>query len=133
MSQVCDKLKPLAPLFLRFGLGIIFFYHGVTQVFGEGANLGLSWSHSGLPTIIQVLVAWGELLGGTAFLLGILTEIASCGIIVIMLGAIITVHAKNGFNMMNRGFEYNFALIIMALTLIALGPGNLRIGGKGRK
>ncbi|OGX38154.1 MAG: hypothetical protein A3C36_06505 [Omnitrophica WOR_2 bacterium RIFCSPHIGHO2_02_FULL_52_10] len=133
MSQAFEKFKPLAPLFLRFGLGMIFLYHGVTKIFAEGTSLGFSWSRSGLPTVIQALVAWGEFLGGIACLTGFMTEIASCGIIVIMLGAILTVHGKNGFNMMNRGFEYNFALIIMALTLIALGPGNIRIGGKGKK
>ena len=133
MNKYCETLKPLAPLILRFGLGIIFLYHGYTKIFMEGSNFGFSWSHSGLPAVIQALVSWGEFLGSIAILLGFMTEIASCGIIIIMLGAIFTVHAKNGFNMMNRGFEYNFALIVMALTLIAIGPGHLRIGGKGKK
>ena len=43
----------------------------------------------------------------------------------------ITIHAKNGFGMQNGGFEYNFALIAMALALIATGPGPLSIGCYG--
>jgi putative oxidoreductase len=81
-----------------------------------------------MPVIIQILVAWGEFSCGAAILLGFLTEIAAAGIIIIMIGAIVLVHAKNGFGMMNGGFEYNFALIMMCLTLIGTGPGPFTIG-----
>ena len=129
MKECCEKLKECAPLFLRIGLGIIFLYHGFGKVFGEGTALGSAWNTPEMPNIIQILVAWGELLGGAAILLGFLTELASLGIIVIMLGAIFLVHGKNGFGMMNGGFEYNFAIIMMCLTLIGIGPGSCRIGG----
>src|SRR3989338_1395898 len=130
MNECCEKLKPFAPLFLRLGLGAIFLYHGYGKVFGEGANLGSSWNPSGMSTLVQILVAWGVFLGGSGILLGFLTEIAASGIIVIMAGAIILVHGKNGFGMHNGGFEYNFALITMALALIATGPGQFKIGCK---
>ena len=133
MNQCCEKLKPFAPLFLRIGLGIIFLYHGLSKVFGEGANFGSSWNPHGMPAIMQTLVAWGELLAGGGILLGFLTEIACLGIIIIMLGAIFMVHGKNGFNMMNGGFEYNYALIMMALALKAMGPGPFSIGCKSKK
>lgn len=133
MKKCCEKLKVCAPLFLRIGLGIIFLYHGFGKVFGEGANFGSSWNPAGMSTIIQILVAWGEFLCGAAILLGFLTEIASLGIIIIMTGAIILVTGKSGFNMMNGGFEYNFALIMMSLTLIATGPGTFHIGCKCKK
>jgi putative oxidoreductase len=81
-----------------------------------------------MSAILQILVSWGEFLGGAAILLGFLTELASLGIIIIMTGAIITIHGKNGFGMMNHGFEYNYALIAMALALIASGPGPFSIG-----
>lgn len=128
MNECREKLKPWAPLFLRIGLGVIFLYHGIGKVFGEGTGLGSSWNPSGMPAVAQVMVSWGEFLCGAAVLLGFLTEIASLGIIIIMLGAIILVHGKNGFNMMNHGFEYNYALIMMALALIAAGPGPCRLG-----
>jgi len=128
MKECCEKLKPLAPLFLRLGLGVIFLYHGYGKVFGEGANFGSSWNPHGMATIIQILVAWGELLCGGAILLGFMTEVAALGIIIIMIGAIVMVHGKNGFNIMNHGFEYNYALITMCLTLIGTGPGSCKIG-----
>lgn len=130
MNKCCEKLKECAPLFLRVGLGVIFIYHGYRKVFGEGTNFGSAWNPSGLPVIMQTLVAWGELLGGTAILLGFLTEFAALGIIVIMLGAISLVHGKNGFSLADGGFEYNFALIMMCLALIGTGPGQCTITGK---
>lgn len=129
MSECCEKLKPYASLFLRIGLGVIFIYHGYGKVFGAGAGLGTSWNPS-LPTVIQILVAWGELIGGLAILLGFLTGPACAGIVIIMLGAILTVHGKNGFSLMRHGFEYNFALIMMAIALMASGPGPLTLGCK---
>jgi putative oxidoreductase len=57
-----------------------------------------------------------------------MTEIAALGIIVIMVGAIVLFTGKNGFNMMNSGFEYNYALITMALALIGTGPGAFKFG-----
>ena len=126
-KECCEKLKPYAGVFLRLGLGIIFTYHGFGKVFGAGTSLGTAWNPN-LPVVVQALVSWGEFLGGLAILTGFLTELAALGIIIIMAGAIITVHGQNGFNMMNRGFEYNFALIMMCLALIATGPGPLSIG-----
>ncbi len=127
MNEGCEKLKPYASLFLRIGLGVIFIYHGFGKVFGAGTSLGTAWNPS-LPTVIQVLVAWGEFIGGLAILSGFLTGAASAGIIIIMLGAIFTVHGKNGFSLMKHGFEYNFALIMMGLALIASGAGPFTLG-----
>lgn len=126
-KKCCEKLRPYAPVFLRLGLGIIFLYHGFGKVFGATTSLGTAWNPN-LPVVLQTLVAWGEFLGGAAILVGFLTEIAALGIIIIMLGAIVTVHAKNGFGMGNGGFEYNFALIMMSLALIAGGSGPLSVG-----
>ena len=133
MYKCCEKLKPFGPLFLRLGLGVIFLYHGYHKVFGEGANWGSSWNTSGMSAMVQALVAWGELLSGGAILLGFLTEIGALVIIIIMAGAIILIHGKNGFGMMNHGFEYNYALIMMCLTLIAIGSGPYSLGGNCKK
>ena len=122
MNVACEKIKPYAGLFLRIGLGVIFTYHGYPKVFGPEAALGTAWN-PGMPVILQVMVSWGEFLGGLAFLLGFLTCWAALGIIIIMAGAIVTVHGKNGFGMGGGGFEYNFVLISMCLALMATGPG----------
>ena len=132
MNGCCEKLKACAPLFLRIGLGVIFAYHGYGKVFGDGAGFGFSWNPN-LPGIVQALVAWGEFLSGAAILFGFLVEAAACNIIIIMIGAIVLVHGKNGFSLMNHGFEYNFALIMMCLALIGTGAGPCSLGCKCEK
>jgi len=123
----CEKWKPYVGLLLRIGLGVVFFYHGYHKVFGAETHLGTSWNPHGMPAVVQVLVSWGELLAGLGFLTGVLTWGAALGIIALMVGAIVTVHGKNGFNLMNQGYEYNFVLILMCLALIITGPGKFSI------
>lgn len=126
MGKGCDKLGPYAGLFLRIALGVVFVYHGYGKVFGAG-GLGTVWNPE-MPTIVQALVAWGELICGAAILVGFETGLASIGIIIIMIGAIVLVHGKNGFGMMNGGFEYPFVLILMCLALMGTGPGKFSVG-----
>ena len=130
MKECCEKLKPYAGVFLRIGLGIIFVYHGYGKVFGQGAGLGSSWNPYGMPALVQILVSWGELVCGLAILVGFLSPLAALGIIIIMLGAIFLVHGKNGFSIMNQGYEYNFALIMMSLALMATGSGPISVDSK---
>ena len=77
-----------------------------------------------LQSSVQMLVAWGELAGGVALLLGLLTRFAALGLIVIQVGAIALVTGALGFSAGGAaGWEYNFALIGMCLTLVFLGSG----------
>jgi uncharacterized membrane protein YphA (DoxX/SURF4 family) len=72
----------------------------------------------------QYAVAWGELLGGIALLLGLLTRVAALGLIIIQVGAIATVTAGKGFSVnAGGGYEYNIALIAMCLALVIMGGG----------
>ena len=115
----------LASLALRVGLGTIFIYHGWGKVFAPEHRWGTKW-HDNLEPILQAAVAWGELLGGVALLIGFLTPVAAAGIIAIMAGAIAQVHGKHGFGL-PKGYEYNFALIIMCVALILIGSGSFAI------
>lgn len=72
-------------------------------------------------------MAWGELIGGIALAVGFLTRLAAVGIIVIMIGAIATVHWPHGFDITKGGFEYNFTLIVMCLCLVLGGPGPVAV------
>ena len=72
----------------------------------------------------QFLVAWGELLGGIAMLLGFLTRWAALGLVIIQIGAIATVTFAKGFSAGGgAGYEYNLALIGMCLALMLTGGG----------
>lgn len=123
LDQVCKNT--LVPLVLRFGLAVIFIYHGLGKVNAD-TGWGSAW-HPNLPTAQQIPVAWGELLGGVALALGFLTRLAAVGIIIIMAGAILTVHGSHGFGLQNQGYEYNFALITLCLGVVLLGGGTVAV------
>jgi uncharacterized membrane protein YphA (DoxX/SURF4 family) len=76
----------------------------------------------------QYAVAWGELLGGVALLVGLLTRVAALGLIVIQVGAIWTVTGMQGFRVaQGGGYEYNLALIAMCLALVVMGGGTCAV------
>src|SRR5438270_9835044 len=101
-----------APLLLRVALAAVFIYHGLEKVKPE-AGYGWHWADemAGVPPVLtsarplQLLVAWGELLGGVAVALGILTRVAALGLIIIMCGAIFTYSGHHGFSAVQGGYE----------------------------
>jgi uncharacterized membrane protein YphA (DoxX/SURF4 family) len=166
----------LGPLVLRLVLGVIFIYHGLGKVTGQGNDLGASWagnlwnqqakappdvldkvdqmagvddtqkmdvknrlsavySGSGTPVpeslqyaATQLAVAWGELLGGVLLILGCLTRLAAVAMIVVQVGAIMTVTWGKGFSFLaGGGYEYNLALLAMCLALALEGAGPLSV------
>jgi putative oxidoreductase len=120
-----DKLArlALAPLLLRLGLAVVFIFHGMQKLLPD-QSWGVGWN-PGLHVAVQAAVAWGEFLGGVALAIGFLTRLAALGIVAIMVGAIVTVHGQHGFALANKGYEYNFVLIVMALAVALLGSGVL--------
>lgn len=119
----------LVPLLLRLGLAAVFLFHGQEKCFTKGHELGANWDTSkGAPhKVVQISVAWGELLCGGALAIGLLSRVAALGIIVIMGGAIWLVTGAHGFSILNHGYEYNAVLIVMAACLVLLGGGTLAV------
>ncbi|OGL02260.1 MAG: hypothetical protein A3E31_02575 [Candidatus Rokubacteria bacterium RIFCSPHIGHO2_12_FULL_73_22] len=122
-------------LVVRLGLGVIFFAHGAQKVFGWFGGKGLAQTIAGfrqmnIPPAATVLAACIECFGGLALLLGFLARPASLGLIVVMLVAISKVHARHGFFLnwsmepgRGHGWEFNLALIAMALSILIGGAG----------
>jgi putative oxidoreductase len=78
---------------------------------------------SGLSPVIAYLVSFGELAAGLGLIVGLLTRIAAAGMFVEMLGAVLIVHAKNGFFAEKHGFEFPLTLCIASLAILIQGPG----------
>ncbi|HEY4217444.1 MAG TPA: DoxX family protein [Gemmatimonadaceae bacterium] len=118
-----------ALLVIRIALGIIMIAHGYQKVFtmGLGAVTG-GFTQMGvpMPAMTAPIIAFVELLGGCAVLIGLLTRLASLGLAIDMLGAITFVHFKNGF-FLPTGFEYPMALLFIAIALTLAGPGEYSI------
>ena len=118
-------------LFVRIIVGVIFAAHGAQKLFGD-------WEGPGLAAVVApppdgmgplgYLVTIGEFFGGLGLVFGFLTRFSAASLIVIMIGAIATVHAKNGFFLQKGGFEYNLALIGLLLPILLAGPGRFSIG-----
>ena len=120
-----------ALLAVRVVVGIIFMMHGAQKVFGAFGGPGLEKMMGpegpGGGGVIGFLVAIGEFFGGLGLLVGFLSRFSAAGLILIMLGAIALVHGQNGFFMSDRGYEYNLALIGLALPILIAGPGPLSV------
>ena len=130
-------MHPAWPLLIvRVFLGVIFFAHGAQKVFGLFGGPGLKGTIGyfqnslGVPPTLTVLAALTECFGGLAVFVGLLTRLAALGLIAVMVVSIAKVHWRNGFflNMSlqpgkGHGFEFNFALIGMALALLVGGGG----------
>src|SRR5713226_4293548 len=120
---------------LRIVLGIIFFAHGAQKVLSWYGGHGLKgtvgfMASMGLPVPIAYLVCFFEFLGGIGLIVGFLTRLAALAIAVVMVGAIATVHWKNGFFMnwelapgKGHGVETNLAFLAMALAILLDGAG----------
>jgi putative oxidoreductase len=122
---------PLAPridlglLILRLVIGGVFIAHGAQKlfVFGiPGVTKGFEGMGVPMPGVTAPLVAAVELLGGLALVFGLLTRLASLGLAIDMLGAILLVHLKGGF-FMPTGYEFALTLLGASLALMFTGAG----------
>ena len=110
---------------LRVVTGIIFAAHGGQKLFVYGVDgVAGAFGQMGIPVAAFAgpAVALVECFGGLALIVGLLTRLAGFGLVVTMLGALLFVHARNGFFMPN-GYEYVLALLGVAATLMVTGAG----------
>jgi putative oxidoreductase len=114
-------------LLMRVTVGVIFAAHGAQLLFGSFGGPGLA-NFVKMQGPIGYLVAIGQFFGGLGLVVGFLCRFSAASLIVIMVGAIVTVHAKNGFFLNKGGFEYNLALIALLAPIMMLGPGRISVG-----
>ncbi len=126
---------------VRVTLGVIFAAHGAQKVCGWFGGYGLKGTvgylaSTGLPMPIAYAVCFFEFFGGLGLIVGLLTRLAALAVITVMVGAIIKVHAPNGFFLnwelksgKGHGIEANLAYIAMAVACLLGGGGTLALDG----
>lgn len=115
----------LALLMLRVAVGLTMAAHGVNK-FKGGLDGVASWFDGmGMrPGRLHArLAAGGEVLAGLALAFGLLTSFAALGFVGLMTVAAYTVHIRNGFFILDEGWEYVFVLAVVAISIAMLGPG----------
>ena len=114
-----SSLSPHVHWGLRLSLAATFIYHGATKLPVEGPMMGM-------PAAMVSMLALAELVAGVLLIAGafgkeILTRVGALIVIVVMVGAIGMVHAKNGFNVMSGGMEFQILMLVSGLYLAAKG------------
>jgi len=79
------------------------------------------------PDISWFISTWFELLGAIGLVLGLGTRFFSFALIILTLVAWYSVHAGNGYNVCNNGYQLPLMYIIMFLPLLFSGPGKLSL------
>jgi len=140
MDMIVGSYPSWSLLIVRLVLGVIFFAHGAQKVFGWFGGPGLKGTIAyfkqalDIPAAATVVAALIECFGGLAMLVGFLVRPAALGLVIVMLVAVAKVHWKNGLflNMSmtpgkGHGYEFNLALIGMALAVLVGGAGRYSV------
>ena len=124
-------------LIARLALGLTIFPHGAQKLlgwfggYGFTGTMGFFTGQVHLPYIVGLLFIFIEFFGSLFLIFGFLTRLSAIGFFVIYTGAILTVHAANGFFMnwnmeAGKGEGWEYFILLFGLSLIALIWG----GGK---
>ena len=123
----------------RMTLGAVMFPHGAQKVLGWygghgfSGTMGFFTEQMGMPALIAFLVIIGEFFGSLGLLAGVLTRFTAASFVLIMLGAIMMVHAPHGFFMnwfgqqAGEGYEYHLLVIGLSLSLLVTGGGKFSV------
>ena len=117
---------PYAVLLLRWSLGALFIAHALLKirVFTIPGTVA-TFRSIGLPGWLAYVVIAAELSGGGCLILGIAPRYAALGLIPLIVGTIVTVHSKNGWEFGNKGGGWEFPAFWAAALLVQalLGDG----------
>jgi putative oxidoreductase len=124
---------------IRIILGVVFFAHGSQKLLGWFGGVGLKKTlrtmheYLGLPIPLAFLSVAAEFFGGLGLVAGLLSRVAALGVIVIMLAAIMMVHARYGLflnwfgDRKGHGYEYHLLAIGLATAVVVKGSGAMSL------
>jgi len=121
------QFSDVALLLLRLMVGIVFITSGWNHLKEPAARS----KDIGMSKGFTIFLGAAEAAGGLGVVLGILTQLAASGLILLMLGAIqkkIFVW-RTGFwgQSGTNGWSYDTMLVVMNLVIVTTGGGNLSL------
>ncbi|HLX16379.1 MAG TPA: DoxX family protein [Bradyrhizobium sp.] len=121
------QLNDLAAFLLRITLGIMYLAHSLVLKLSTYTLAGTAsfFVGVGLPGWLAYLTFAAEAVGGVLLILGVQTRWVVLALSPALFGAIIWVHAGNGwvFTAPNGGWEYPAFLIVVSVVQFLLGDG----------
>jgi putative oxidoreductase len=125
-----ENNKSQLSLFIaRLFLGVIVLGHGTQKLFGWFGGYGYEGTINfftqtiGLPYVLALSIILLETVGMILLIAGLFSRVFAAGIIIIMLGAIFTMHGSNGFfmnwggNLSGEGYEFHLLIIGLAVIV----------------
>lgn len=112
----------------RLALGTTMTYHGASKLSPDGREQTAQFFESiGIKPgpVWATAVGITEALAGLCFLTGIATRPAAVGVLVTQGVAVAKVHKEKGFRIEEGGYEFNVALMAIALGHLIAGPGKV--------
>ncbi len=125
LGRLAGRLAPLAPVFLRLGVGLVFLHHGIMKWhMGVGGVAGFL-GHLGFPvaSFWAVVLIVVETVGAACVVLGLWTRFWAAGMVIDMVLAISRAALPSG-----RTPELEGLLLAGSLALLALGDGPVSVG-----
>lgn len=118
-------ISELPQVVLRLAVGLVFLYHGVLTVMNGIDGFTLYVRALGIPysPIISYLVVSSEFFGGLMLIFGFYARWATLPLIATMIVSILKVTGKHGFNVFDKGYEYNLVLIACLVAILIQGSG----------
>jgi putative oxidoreductase len=121
-----EHFTDYALVLLRVMVGLVFIDSGYNDLRAPEARS----QNLGLPKRVILFLAAAELLGGFAVAIGLLTQLASIGLILVMLGAVqkkIFVWKTGFWGKDGLGWNYELILISMLLVILCTNGGRFVI------
>jgi putative oxidoreductase len=121
--EILEKLKPLALLMLRAGVGIVFIFHGYPKLFTHTHEIMGVFGKMGFPQFFVYIAGVLEFFGGMVLILGLFTRVAALLLAGEMAVAVLKVHLPQGAITDVKNYEFPMVLCVACFALATIGAG----------
>jgi putative oxidoreductase len=118
-----EKLKPLALLLLRVGLGVIFISHGYPKLFTQLQHTTEAFTNMGFPAYFAYIAGVLEFFGGILLIVGLFTRVTGLLLAIEMGVAVVKVHGMLANPMAVHNYEFPLSLMVGSFALAGAGAG----------